>query len=57
MVRFEVYLSKGNDFRWRLVAANNEIVATSEGYQTKQGALTSAKRIQQLAPIARIVEL
>jgi len=57
MVRFEIYLSKGNDYRWRLVAANNEIVAVSEGYETKQGAITSARRVQQLAQLAQIKEL
>lgn len=34
---FEIYQDKKSEFRWRLVAANNKIVADSgEGYQQKE---------------------
>lgn len=57
MIKFEVYESRDGQYRWRLVAGNGEIVATSEGYVTKYNAKRSAERVQQLAPVARIVEI
>lgn len=57
MAKFEIYYSQANDYRWRLKAANGEIVAMSEGYTTKQSAIHSAQRVQTLAPSATVVEL
>lgn len=53
MVRFQIYIDQNREYRWRLVAANNEIVAWSEGYTTKQGAINSANWVKAnyLAPI------
>jgi uncharacterized protein YegP (UPF0339 family) len=33
--KFTVYEDAGGEFRFRLVAPNNEIIAVSEGYTTK----------------------
>lgn len=49
MVRFQVYRDTAGEYRWRLVAANNEIVGWSEGYSTKQGAIDSANWVKQNA--------
>ncbi|MCR4324927.1 MAG: DUF1508 domain-containing protein [Candidatus Curtissbacteria bacterium] len=57
MVRFEVFRDRAGYYRWRLVAANGEIVATGEGYDSKQGAARSAYRIKELAPIASVIEV
>lgn len=57
MSRFQVYLSKDGQYRWRLKAANGEIIATSEGYTTKYSARTSCGRVKELAPFAPIEEL
>lgn len=57
MAKFEVYLSRDNQYRWRLKAANGEIVAVSEGYVTKYGAKNSAERVKELASLASIVEI
>ncbi len=36
---FELFREEGSgQFRWRLSAANGEIVAASEGYHNRQGA-------------------
>ena len=48
MSKFEVYQSRDNLYRWRLKAANGEIVAVSEGYQTKYGAKVSANRFKDI---------
>lgn len=38
-MKFEIYKDNSGEWRWRLKAANNRIVAVSEGYKTKRGAL------------------
>jgi len=57
MVKFKIYRDIAEQYRWRLVARNGEIVATSEAYTTKYGALISARRVKTLAHIAIIVDL
>ena len=46
MIRFEIYVDLFDEYRWRMVAANNEIVAWSEGYKTKQSAIDSVNWIK-----------
>jgi len=52
---FELYKDDAGEYRWRLQAANNKIIADSaEGYNTKSGAedgIADAKRIASTAPI------
>jgi len=57
MVKFEIYKDLAGYFRWRLVAANNEKVAASEGYNSKQGAINSAGKVKYWAGVAQIVTL
>jgi len=57
MVKFQIYRDVAGQYRWRLVAANGEIVAVSEAYTTKYGAELSARRVKILAPVAIIVDL
>lgn len=57
MVRFQVYRDSKGEYRWRLLAGNNEIVAISEGYTTKQGAINSANWVKKWAPVASIYDL
>jgi uncharacterized protein len=51
---FEVYPDAQGYFRWRLIAANNEIVAASEAYTTRQAAANSAARVATWASGASI---
>lgn len=57
MAKFQVYYSKAGDYRWRLKAANGEIVAVSEGYTAKASAIKTVQRIKELAPTATIENL
>ncbi|MBE5864386.1 MAG: DUF1508 domain-containing protein [Lachnospiraceae bacterium] len=34
--KFEIYTDKGGEYRFRLKAANGQIIATSEGYKAKK---------------------
>lgn len=41
-------------WRWNLLAANAEVVASSESYNSKEACLHSIEVIQQLAPHAAV---
>ncbi|UCD73337.1 MAG: DUF1508 domain-containing protein, partial [Candidatus Bathyarchaeota archaeon] len=51
---FEVYKDAGGEFRFRLVAPNNEIIAVSEGYTTKGGCMNGIDAVKRHAPDAEI---
>lgn len=53
--KFEVYQDRANYWRWRLVAANGEIVAASEGYSSEYNAKRSAQRVAEIAGQAVVV--
>jgi uncharacterized protein YegP (UPF0339 family) len=55
---FEVYKDRGGEFRWRLQAANNEIVADSnEGYSSKASCLNGIDVVKRIAADAPINDL
>jgi uncharacterized protein YegP (UPF0339 family) len=53
---FEWYKDKTGKFRFRLKAPNGEIIATSEGYNSKEGCLGGIESVKKNAPVAKIVE-
>jgi uncharacterized protein YegP (UPF0339 family) len=53
---FEWYVDKAGKYRFRLKAANGEMIATSEGYASKQGCVEGIEAVRKNAPIAKIVE-
>ncbi len=53
---FEWYLDKVGKYRFRLKAANGEIIAVSEGYASKQGCVDGIESVKKNASIAKIVE-
>ena len=54
--RFEVYEDAAEEWRWRLVAANGNIIADSgEGYTSKQGAKRGIRSVKSTAPDAAVV--
>ncbi len=52
--KFEMYLDKAGEFRFRLKARNGEIIATSEGYKAKAGCLNGIESVKKNAPDAAI---
>lgn len=54
--KFEVYIDGKGEYRFRLKAANGEIIAVGEGYKTKQGCINGIESIKKNAPEAEIVE-
>lgn len=55
--KFELYTDKSGEFRFRLKAANGEIIATSEGYKAKPSALNGIASIGKNAPDAKIEKI
>ncbi len=53
--RFELYVDGAGEWRWRLVATNEEIIATSgEGYVSKQGAERGIESVKRAVPNADV---
>ncbi len=54
--KFEMYLDKAGEFRFRLKARNGEIIATSEGYKSKAACENGIESVRKNAPEAEVVE-
>lgn len=55
--KFEVYLDAKNEYRFRLKAGNGEVIATSEGYKSKDSCLKGIDSVKENAPVADIIEV
>lgn len=55
MAKFVIYTDTAGHYRWRLVAANGEKIASSgESFYDKAGARRSAELVKSYAPSAPI---
>lgn len=55
---FELFKDKAGEFRWRLQAANNEVIADSnEGYKSKASCLKGIDAVKRIAAGAPINDL
>ncbi len=54
---FEWFKDKSGKYRFRLKAANGEIIATSEAYSSKDACVGGIESVKKNAPIAKIVEV
>ncbi|MBO4652522.1 MAG: YegP family protein [Lachnospiraceae bacterium] len=52
--KFEVYADKAGEFRFRLKAANGQIIAVSEGYTKKASCLNGIASVQKNVVDAKI---
>ena len=48
--KFEIYTDKAGETRFRLNAANGQIIATGEGYKTKASCLKGVESVKKNAP-------
>jgi uncharacterized protein len=53
---FEWYKDKVGKFRFRLKAVNGEVIAQSQGYDSKEGCVSGIESVKKNAPKAKIVE-
>ena len=57
-IKFELYEDDKKEHRWRLKAANGQIVAaSSEGYKAKADAEKAVQQVKDGAPKAEVVEI
>jgi uncharacterized protein len=53
---FYVYRDAAGEWRWRLRASNDKIIADSgEGYYSQEGCESAVARVKREAPVAGIV--
>lgn len=55
-MKFTIYKDKGGQFRFRIVATNGNILASSEGYVAKASAQSAIDRIKSDAAGAAVVD-
>jgi uncharacterized protein YegP (UPF0339 family) len=55
--RFEIYEDKAGKFRFRLRAANMQIIGASEAYESKANAEKGTESVTRWGPTAEIKEL
>lgn len=54
--KFEIYLDKGGEYRFRLKAKNGQVVASGEGYKSKAACQNGIESIRKNAPDAAVEE-
>lgn len=54
LARFELFKDASKKWRWRMKAANNEILCVSEAYSSKSAALKGAKTARAASRFAMI---
>jgi uncharacterized protein len=54
--KFELFKDHAGEFRFHLKAANGEIIASSQGYKSKEAAENGIKSVQTNAPGATVVD-
>ena len=54
--KFEVYLDKKGEYRFRLKATNGQVIATGEGYAALAGCLNGIESIKKNAPDASVIK-
>ena len=55
--KYEVYIDKAGEYRFRLKARNGEIIAVSEGYKSMRSALNGVESVRKNAADSETVEL
>lgn len=54
--KFEMYVDKAGEYRFRLKAKNGEVIAVSEGYKAKDSCENGIESVKKNAPEAEIEE-
>lgn len=57
MGKFEIFRDVSGKYRFRLKAPNNEIIAASEAYETKEACKNGIAAVKKYAPTANIIDL
>lgn len=54
--KFEWFVDKNSKYRFRLKAANGQIIASSEAYNTKDACMNGIESVKKNAPVAEVSE-
>jgi uncharacterized protein YegP (UPF0339 family) len=54
--KFEVYVDKAGEYRFRLKAKNGQVIATSEGYKALASCLNGVESVRKNAEDSTVVE-
>ena len=54
MAKFEIYKDRKGEFRWRLRANNNQVIASGEGYTTKAACKNGIASVKKNAGRAKV---
>jgi uncharacterized protein YegP (UPF0339 family) len=57
MARFEIYKDRKGEFRWRLRADNNQVIASGEGYSSKAGCKNGIESVKKNTRKAKVEDL
>ena len=52
--KFEIYLDKAGEYRFRLKASNGENICSSEGYKAKPSCINGIESVRKNAPDAEV---
>jgi len=55
--KFEIFSDKSGEYRFHLKAGNGEIIAASQGYESKASAKNGIESIKKNAAAADVVDL
>jgi hypothetical protein len=55
--KFEVFTDKAGKYRFRLKAANGQVIAQGEAYESKDSCMKGIESIKKNAPEAQVVEV
>ncbi len=54
--KFEIYMDSAGKYRFRLKASNGQVIATGQGYSSKDSCLNGIESVKTNAPVAEVVE-
>lgn len=54
--KFTIMKGRDGQYYWNLKARNGEVIASGEGYRTRQGALKGIKALQEAARTPNILD-
>ena len=54
--KFEINKDKAGKFRFNLIAANGEVIASSEGYESKEACKNGIQSVKTNAASAEVVD-
>jgi uncharacterized protein YegP (UPF0339 family) len=55
--KFEIYQGKDGDYRFRLKAANGQVIASGQGYKSKSACVKGIESIKKNASAAKLVDV